>query len=156
MRQRRAWLGFANALQRVGGSLPPGWFILRRIARIAIGGILIILGLLALFTPLTPGSWLVVVGLEVLGVRVLLRDRVCAWAEARPASRFRRAACRVFSLDGFEALKRKWRRRRAGRSTQTSAEVPPSIPHCEGSRSTDLPPCETPPVEARVRRRSDP
>ncbi len=133
-----------------------GWSIVRRIARIVIGLILILLGLFALFTPLTPGSWLAVVGLEVIGVRALLRDRVCAWAEARPASRFRRAACRVFSLDGFEALKRKWRRRREGRSIQTPAEIPPSVLQREGSRSTDTPPCEAPPVEAHIRRKSDP
>lgn len=36
-----------------------------------IGVLLILLGLLALVTPLTPGSWLVFVGLEILGVRFL-------------------------------------------------------------------------------------
>ncbi len=36
-----------------------------------IGVILIIVGLIALFTPLTPGSWLALIGLELLGVRML-------------------------------------------------------------------------------------
>ncbi len=142
MRQAWAWL--------------PGWSIMRRIARIVIGLILIILGLFALFTPLTPGSWLAVVGLEVIGVRALLRDRVCAWSQARPASRFRRAACRVFSLDGFEALKRKWRRRREGRASQKPVDVPPSVPRREDAPVIDTPPCEAPPVEAHLRRKSDP
>jgi hypothetical protein len=34
-----------------------------------IGVILIIVGLIALFTPLTPGSWLALIGLELLGIR---------------------------------------------------------------------------------------
>lgn len=35
-----------------------------------IGVILIIVGLLALFTPLTPGSWLALIGMELLGIRM--------------------------------------------------------------------------------------
>jgi len=42
----------------------------------AVGVILIILGLAALVTPLTPGSWLAFIGLELLGVRVLLSDKL--------------------------------------------------------------------------------
>jgi c-di-AMP phosphodiesterase-like protein len=34
-----------------------------------IGVILIIVGLIALFTPFTPGSWLALIGLELLGIR---------------------------------------------------------------------------------------
>ncbi len=36
-----------------------------------LGIILVIFGLLALITPLTPGSWLAIIGLELLGVKVL-------------------------------------------------------------------------------------
>jgi hypothetical protein len=36
-----------------------------------IGVILIIVGVFALLTPLTPGSWLALIGLELLGVRML-------------------------------------------------------------------------------------
>ncbi len=39
-----------------------------------VGIILILIGLAALFTPLTPGSWLVIIGLELLGVRILFFD----------------------------------------------------------------------------------
>ena len=41
-----------------------------------IGGILVLIGLAALLTPFTPGSWLIFVGLELLGLRFLLWDRV--------------------------------------------------------------------------------
>ncbi|PIW35378.1 MAG: hypothetical protein COW25_00045 [Candidatus Nealsonbacteria bacterium CG15_BIG_FIL_POST_REV_8_21_14_020_37_12] len=34
-----------------------------------VGVILILIGLAAFFTPLTPGSWLAIIGLELLGVR---------------------------------------------------------------------------------------
>lgn len=39
-----------------------------------VGVILILFGLAALITPLTPGSWLAIIGLELLGVRILLFD----------------------------------------------------------------------------------
>lgn len=90
----------------------PGWAAARKAVRIIVGVILMVLGLAALFTPLTPGSWLIPIGLEFLGLRVLLRNRVCAWAGARPQSRFRRTMCRVLSLDGLDALKRRWQRHR--------------------------------------------
>ena len=53
------------------------WKLLRQIT----GVVLIIIGLLALVTPLTPGSWLVFVGGEMLGIGFLSRDRVLAWLE---------------------------------------------------------------------------
>lgn len=44
-----------------------------------IGIILILIGLAALFTPLTPGSWLAIIGLELLGVRILFWDKLKFW-----------------------------------------------------------------------------
>ena len=44
-----------------------------------IGVILILIGLAALVTPFTPGSWLVFVGLEVLGLRILFFDKLKFW-----------------------------------------------------------------------------
>ena len=44
-----------------------------------IGILLIIIGLLALVTPFTPGSWLIFVGLEFLGFRMLFWDKIKAW-----------------------------------------------------------------------------
>ncbi|MDO8664289.1 MAG: hypothetical protein Q7K44_01940 [Candidatus Liptonbacteria bacterium] len=41
-----------------------------------IGIFLIIIGLLALVTPFTPGSWLIFVGLESLGIRILFWDKI--------------------------------------------------------------------------------
>ncbi|MFH1036656.1 MAG: hypothetical protein V1756_01125 [Patescibacteria group bacterium] len=44
-----------------------------------IGVILILVGLTALFTPLTPGSWVAIIGLELLGVRILFFDKFKFW-----------------------------------------------------------------------------
>ncbi len=55
----------------------------------ALGIILIILGFLALITPLSPGSWLILVGLELLGLRFLLEDKLPAFLKAGKKGRFR-------------------------------------------------------------------
>jgi len=88
-----------------------GWAVTKRVVRIVVGVTLMILGVAALFTPLTPGSWLIPIGLEVLGLRILLRNKLCAWAGAKPNSRFRRMSCRVLHVDGFHAIRRRWRQR---------------------------------------------
>lgn len=50
----------------------PSWKLLRQIA----GVILVILGFLALVTPLTPGAWLIVVGGQLLGIELLSHERL--------------------------------------------------------------------------------
>jgi small-conductance mechanosensitive channel len=41
-----------------------------------LGIFLILVGIFALLTPFTPGSWLAFVGLELLGVRVAFWDKI--------------------------------------------------------------------------------
>ncbi len=41
-----------------------------------VGVILILVGFAALITPLTPGSWLAIIGLELLGIRILFLDKL--------------------------------------------------------------------------------
>jgi drug/metabolite transporter (DMT)-like permease len=55
----------------------------RHNTRKAIGIILIFLGLLALVTPFTPGSWLAFVGLEFLGVRFFAADKIKEWLKSK-------------------------------------------------------------------------
>jgi hypothetical protein len=45
----------------------------------SIGIILILIGLTAFVTPFTPGSWLAIIGLELLGVRMLFFDKFKFW-----------------------------------------------------------------------------
>lgn len=40
------------------------------------GIILIIVGFIALVTPFTPGSWLIFVGLEILGIKILFAEKI--------------------------------------------------------------------------------
>ena len=56
------------------------------VIRKLLGIVLIIAGLVALFTPFTPGSWVALIGLELLGIRKFLfrkslNDRQRAAAE---------------------------------------------------------------------------
>lgn len=50
--------------------------ILKNVLKKTIGVILIIVGLAALLTPLTPGSWLALIGLQLLGFGFLLENRI--------------------------------------------------------------------------------
>lgn len=54
---------------------------MKRVSRKIVGIVLVVLGFLALLTPLTPGSWLIPIGLELLGLRLLLADKLLAWAK---------------------------------------------------------------------------
>jgi len=50
-----------------------------RIARIALGVVLMVLGVLALLTPFTPGSWLALIGLELVGLRFVFQRKFLSW-----------------------------------------------------------------------------
>jgi hypothetical protein len=50
--------------------------MMRRTIRITIGVVLVILGVVAALTPFSPGSWLALIGLEYLGLRVLLQRKL--------------------------------------------------------------------------------
>ena len=52
---------------------------MRRYFKKALGITLIILGFIALVTPCSPGSWLILVGLEFLGLGFLLEDKLPAY-----------------------------------------------------------------------------
>ena len=49
---------------------------MRKTLKIVLGIILILIGVAALLTPLTPGSWLALIGLELLGLRILLARKL--------------------------------------------------------------------------------
>lgn len=48
---------------------------MRRVLRITLGVVLMILGVLALLTPFTPGSWLALIGLELLGLGLVFKRK---------------------------------------------------------------------------------
>ncbi|MEN6576428.1 MAG: hypothetical protein ABFD90_08800 [Phycisphaerales bacterium] len=80
--------------------------MMKRTARTIVGVILIVLGFLALVTPFSPGSWLILIGLEFLGLRILLENKLWEWTAARPESRARRAIRKVLCLRRREARER--------------------------------------------------
>ena len=49
---------------------------MRKTLKIVLGIILILIGVAALLTPLTPGSWLALIGLELVGMRILLERKI--------------------------------------------------------------------------------
>ena len=73
--------------------------IVKSIIKKTIGVILIIIGLAALFTPFTPGSWLALIGLELLGIR--------KWAFRTFLNERQRAAAERF----MEKIKSKFRKK---------------------------------------------
>ena len=84
---------------------------MKKIAKQTVGIVLIVLGLVALLTPLSPGSWLIPIGLEFLGLRILLQDKLLRWARARSDSRLVRIVCRIMCVwERDPTRKRRWRR----------------------------------------------
>lgn len=49
---------------------------IRKPLRIILGIVLIILGVAAALTPFSPGSWLALIGLEILGLRILFQRKL--------------------------------------------------------------------------------
>jgi len=49
---------------------------MQKVFKIILGVLLILIGVFALLTPLTPGSWLALIGLEILGIRFLLERKL--------------------------------------------------------------------------------
>lgn len=48
----------------------------KSLLKIVIGSVLVILGLLIHLIPLMPGSWIIFIGLEILGIRLLLQEKL--------------------------------------------------------------------------------
>jgi len=62
---------------------------MRRILRIILGIVLIILGVIAALTPFSPGSWLALIGLEILGLRLLFQRKLLSWTPRKYRERLR-------------------------------------------------------------------
>ena len=61
---------------------------MKTIIKKVIGVILIIYGIFALLTPLTPGSWLALIGLELIGVRMLFFRKFLSDKQTATLDRF--------------------------------------------------------------------
>jgi len=56
---------------------------MKRILKKVLGVVFIVLGLLALVTPFSPGSWLALIGFEILGLRILLERKLLSFLPVR-------------------------------------------------------------------------
>ncbi len=62
---------------------------MRKTLRISLGVVLIVLGVLAAVTPLSPGSWLALIGLELLGLRILVERKFLSLLPEKYRHRFK-------------------------------------------------------------------
>ena len=65
-----------------------------------VGVILMIAGVLALVTPFTPGSWLIFVGAELLGLRLWWRQKIGIYGVSYSGSTHAWGACSPSSILG--------------------------------------------------------
>jgi len=68
---------------------------MKRVLRKTLGIIFIVLGFLALITPFTPGSWLLLVGLEILGLRMLLEKKLSSFLSDSQRKKLQNLKCKV-------------------------------------------------------------
>jgi hypothetical protein len=75
---------------------------MKRILRKTLGIIFIVLGFLALITPFTPGSWLLLVGLEILGLRMLLEKKLSSFLSDSQRKKLRSASNKIKKMLGLK------------------------------------------------------
>ncbi len=105
------------------------------ILKLTVGVICILVGLAALLTPLTPGSWLIPIGLELLGLRILLANKLQAWLDARPHS----TVARILRWGLCLRWRGFMRKRRKEKRTAANSVVPPA----GGDLPSDAPTTDT-------------
>jgi len=88
---------------------------MKRTTKKVVGVVLILVGFLSLVTPATPGAWLILIGLEFLGLRLLLHDKLIAWAEAHPDTHLERAIRAVLRAE--DRVLRRWKQRKSKKKT---------------------------------------
>jgi len=55
--------------------------------KIAIAIFLLVFGIFALVTPLTPGAWLALIGLEILGWRVIIEEKITTFRQRKKSKK---------------------------------------------------------------------
>lgn len=88
---------------------------MKKITRKVVGVVLILVGFFSLVTPATPGAWLILIGLEFLGLRMLLHDKLIAWAEAHPDTRLERVIRSILRAE--DRVLRRWKHRKSKKTT---------------------------------------
>ncbi|MHC4478443.1 MAG: hypothetical protein ACYTEL_22625 [Planctomycetota bacterium] len=79
---------------------------MKKVLKKPLGIVLIILGLLALLTPFSPGSWLALIGLEFLGIRLLVERKLSSFLSERHRNALLRWREKLRRLSPWAMLKR--------------------------------------------------
>ena len=80
---------------------------MKKILLVMLGVVLIILGLLAALTPATPGAWLALIGLELLGIRLVVQRKVLSLLPKKAQVRVNAALNRLMDNRWFRRLRPK-------------------------------------------------
>jgi hypothetical protein len=80
---------------------------MKKAFRTVLGILLIIVGLVMLVTPATPGSWLALIGLELLGIRLLVQRKILSVLPARLRTRVDAAINRLMENRWFKKFRPK-------------------------------------------------
>jgi uncharacterized protein YqgC (DUF456 family) len=80
---------------------------MKKILLVILGVVLIILGLLAALTPATPGSWLALIGLEILGIRLVVQRKVLSVLPKKTQVKVNAALNRLMENRWFRRLRPK-------------------------------------------------
>ena len=91
-----------------------------------VGVILILVGLFALVTPLSPGSWLALIGLELLGIRLVVQRKLLSLLPAKTRAKAAAALDRL--------AQNRWFRKLSPKNEQGPKD--PSSGHAAGVSST--------------------
>jgi hypothetical protein len=91
------------------------------VLKLVVGVLCVVVGLAALLTPLTPGSWLIPIGLELLGLRILLANKLQPWIDARPHSKVARILHRGLNFRWRDL----WRKKRGEKMSVANSVGPP-------------------------------
>jgi hypothetical protein len=78
---------------------------MKKALRKVLGVLLIIVGLVMLVTPATPGSWLALVGLEMLGIRLLVQRKVLSLLPPRLRAKVEAGLNRLMENRWFKKLR---------------------------------------------------
>jgi len=97
---------------------------MRRVTRTILGVVLITLGVAAALTPFSPGSWLALIGLEILGLKMLIPRKLRSLIPRKHRSNAkdlskeneeRRMISKKTDTDGFEKDSLQEKRRKNAR-----------------------------------------
>ena len=75
-----------------------------------IGSVIIVLGIIAMILPVVPGAWIVIIGLEIFGVKLIFLDRIKAWMKKNSSGTFSAVFKRCHNITKYLHISKNSRR----------------------------------------------